>query len=330
MNLRKWLLMNEAGAESTTSGGTAGTATPAPAAEAPAGEPSVDASGPSSSDVELFASEADEGDEAGSAASESAPAAAAKPAEEAKPASSEAKPAEGAPAAKPAEGAPAAPKPGEAAAAPAAAPAAKPDEKPVVQETPEAKAAREAEEKAASEKQFNTLMDHYKIPDDMAVKLATEPENVLPWLAAKLHQNLSQQLAQYMEGQLPARIQFVQRIAEAETKAKAAFYAENDDLQAEKHEEMVIKAGSLFRQMNPTADAQTAAFAVGNMVRSALGLPQRAPKGSGSAAAPVTSVAAPAAAAAAPAFSPAGSSAAAGAAPQRSSNEFEALATEED
>lgn len=143
-------------------------------------------------------------------------------------------------------------------------------------------------------------MEFYKIPDDMAAKLPTEPENVLPVLAARVHQSVVKGVENWIQQHLPTYLNGMKTADAAESKAKAAFYGAHPDLTA--YEEQVIKAGQLYRQMNPNASPEVAIQAIGDIVRASVGLTRPA-----AGAAP----AAPAASAPAAGWSPAGSGAAA-------------------
>ena len=319
---REWPLEQEAGAESTAGASAETTPTPAANAEAaPAADlavggegdsDTVDADGPSKADVELFSDVADGETET-----------ATKPAVVAAPAATPVKPATVPVAATPATPAAAAPATPEVkpAVTPAVTPAAEPA-KPAAAaaETSEAKTVREAAEKADEEKLFNGLVDYYKIPDDMAARLPTEPENVLPVLAAKLHQALARSMTQMISQHLPQQIAQVQHLQRVDMEAKNSFYAANPDLK--QYEEQVLQAGTMYRKLNPTAAPDVAIRAIGKIVRDSLGLTVATPGGG--------TVPAAATAALAPAFSPAGSAGARSAAAPSSENEFERMASELD
>ena len=164
-------------------------------------------------------------------------------------------------------------------------------------------------------------MKNYGLPEDMAVKLQTEPEQVLPYLAARVHQNVVQQVVgrvtELLTTQLPTMIRNHQAISEAELTAKNTFYGRWPQLKV--HEETVKKAGVMFRSLNPNADSQTALEAIGKLVCDSLGIPQ----GTGGAPAAPAAPASPAA----PAFRPAGGSPGGGNAPQ-GDNVYTSLAEE--
>lgn len=313
--------MEEAEAGSTTSGSTASSPAPA-AAPAPVAAPA--ASAPVASNVSAEESpdidwekESDLGDEnevqhPPKAASAAAPAAA-KAAPVATPA-----------AAAPAVTAPAAAAPvAQPAAAPVAAPAAAPA-KPAVAaaETPEAKTAREAAEKVEDEKQFKGLMEYYKLPEDLVAKLQTEPENVLPHLAATLHRTIARGVVNLLQSQLPSYLHHHGEVTRANDEAKNEFYSANPHLKG--YEQQVLQAGAMYRQLNPTADRVTSIKAIGKIVTDSLGLTPGAP-----AAAPAAAAVAAAATAAA-GYQPAGAGGSRGPAPAGDSNEFTQMSLEDD
>lgn len=200
-----------------------------------------------------------------------------------------------------------------------AVPAAEPAKPaPKVAETPEAKTAREAAEKASEEKLFSGLVDFYKLPDDMAAKLTTEPENVLPYLAARVHRSIMEGVIRVLHTQLPQHIDTTIAVREAEGKSKSAFFDRWPTLKP--YEAQVLQAGQLYRSLNPTATQAQAIEAIGDIVSKSLGV---------AVAAPAAGAPAKPAASAAP-FKPAGSSASAAAPAPTSENEFEKFATEED
>jgi len=220
----------------------------------------------------------------------------------------------------------AAPKPGEAApAAPAAQPGqppapaqpAKPAEAPAAVETPEAKAARVQAERTASDKKLNDdLVNYYKIPDEWSARLATEPELVLPQLAARLHQTVLESVRNMLDQGVPQVVQGLMHVQQRESAAKAEFYKRWPTLS--KYEEQVLQAGRLFGQLNPTATPEERIERIGKIVSESLGIPIAPiamPQGG-----QAPAVSAPAA------FRPAGG--ASGSRPPAPANEFEALAEE--
>lgn len=276
------LLEQEVGSNPTTSPAANAPAAP-PAAPA---APSVDDAGEEVSSVDWakeseFVEEVDPGE---SIEDPTPPVAPTPPAPIPAPVAPAQPPAAAAPAPAPAPAAPAAPvvpaAPAAAAPAtapaPAPAPAAPPAPVPAApaetaeQQAARQKAEREATEKAAKE-QFDSLVSSYALPEDLATKLQTEPEKVLPWLAAKVHESVVNRVTELMHGQLPSMIKTMQGVERAEAEAKKAFYDRWPALAA--HEETVKRAGMMFRQLNPSAPPDKAIEAIGKMVCESLGLP---------------------------------------------------------
>lgn len=153
------------------------------------------------------------------------------------------------------------------------------EEEPQAAETPEQRTARETQEKAERERvekeQFAKLVEYYKIPDDMAARLSTEPELVLPVLAAKIHQALMRTSLNMLAQELPQRIEQIQTYRAAEEKSKEAFYSRWPGLKG--HEKQVLQVGRMYRQMNPKATPEQAIEKIGRVVNAALGLADTAP-----------------------------------------------------
>lgn len=162
------------------------------------------------------------------------------------------------------------------------------------------------------------LVKDYTLPEDMATKLQTEPEQVLPYLAARVHQNIVNRLTEMLQSQLPVMVRNVQAIDKSNEASKKAFYDAWPQLNAKDHERAVLEAGKMFRQLNPTADSETAIKTIGKLVCESLGIAM-APAAPGAPPAPPP----------APAFRPAGGGVGGqgGGAPAQD-NDFAALAEE--
>lgn len=266
MKLRMLQLMQEAGAESTGAGGT-GTASSEVAVTNLAGiEQSVDGE-TSSTDVEGDSPSTDWEDLMQDKDEEEAPSTtpvseqkpvAEKPVVEQKPAvATETKPvAEQKPAVEQTVG--------ETKPAMEAKPAA------VEQKTPEQQEAARVEFEKAEKDRFDGLVKSYELPEDMAVKLQTEPENVLPYLAARVHQNLARQLSQAMEQLMPQFVHSYNEGNKAETAARSAFETRWPELKGMDKE--VLEVGALFRRLNPKASAEEAIERIGSIVVQAKGM----------------------------------------------------------
>lgn len=165
---------------------------------------------------------------------------------------------------------------------------------------------------------LSQLEQVYALDQEAADAMLTDPETVLPKLAAKVHMEVMENSMRAMQAMVPVMLQQVQYHTEREGKAKNLFTSVNPDLADPQFEPAIMELGAVYRNVNKTAPPEVAAAAIGNLVRAALG------------------IAAPGAVAPQPQqqvqpqvapFTPA-RGAGGGNAPVRSSNPFEALAQE--
>jgi hypothetical protein len=119
------------------------------------------------------------------------------------------------------------------------------------------------------------LEKRYAIPADLATQLLTEPEIVLPKLAAQVHMAAVEQTLAQMRMLLPQTIESVTAAQVRESQAKTEFYSSWPELQG--HEQQVLAAGHMFRQINPTATKEQAIQAIGQLTMQALGMQRQAP-----------------------------------------------------
>lgn len=195
--------------------------------------------------------------------------------------------------------------------------------------TPAAPQKTEAElrtEAAASyDRHEKELTAHYKIPDELAAKLDTEPEVVLPVLAARMHIAVVNEVMARMSQSLPRAISEHKTFETREQAARAAFFTKWPGLEGK--DEYVFKAGTMYRGMNPNATHEEAVNGVGRLVYAALGLPVPGDTQAQQPAAGTTLPAAPGAPQRTP-FRPAGPGAAGGTPPGKETNEFSQMANE--
>lgn len=149
-------------------------------------------------------------------------------------------------------------------------------------ETAEQKLAREAKEKEQAAAYTKQLEDYYQIPEEHAARLPTEPEKVLPVLAARVHEAVLRSAQQWVMQAVPHFLQQHDTAQKAEAESKKAFYNRWPDLAP--HEKQVLEIGAMFRQMNPQATAKDSIEKIGQIACAALGITPRA--GNGSAPAP--------------------------------------------
>lgn len=161
------------------------------------------------------------------------------------------------------------------------------------------------------------LEELYAVDEESATALLTEPEKVLPALAAKVHMEVLENSMRAMQAMVPVMMQQVTQHTEVNNQARNLFVGMNPDLADPSLEPTILKLGTVYRSVNPTAPAPEAARAIGNLVRAALGI--AAPQAQAPAAPVQQSQAAP--------FTPA-RGAGGGSRPAVPSNPFEQLAAE--
>ena len=127
----------------------------------------------------------------------------------------------------------------------------------------------------------------YAFTEEEALAFQTEPELILPKLAANLHMRIAQDVLAGVQSVLPSLLQHVTTTSTAETAARELFYRTNQDLNNPAYEDAIIQCGKLFRSVNRDASPEQAAVLIGNMARQALGLAQLAAVNPSDAAAPV-------------------------------------------
>lgn len=225
------------------------------------------------------------------------------------------------------EEAPAAPAaPAEPAATPAPAPAAEPAAAPAPASTepvapaPVAPSASNEEYSAWRESRLSQLEQVYALDQEAANAMLTEPETVLPKLAAKVHMEVLENSMRAMQAMVPVMMQQIQHHTEVNSRAKNLFTSVNPDLADPRFEPAIMQLGTVYRNVNRNAPPEEAARAIGNLVRAALGI--AAPAQGMASAAPQAPVQAPAAP-----FAPA-RGAGGGSMPAAPSNPFEMLAQE--
>ncbi len=133
-----------------------------------------------------------------------------------------------------------------------------------------------AEDVSKMREEFHaTLKDYYKFDDETALRLQTEPELVLPQLAADLHLGVldavMQQLPQRMYGMMEQFTASTQR----ETAARNEFTEAFPELKGQ--EEVILRVGKMYRAAKPTATRAEAIKAIGEFTMQSLGLTRAAP-----------------------------------------------------
>lgn len=174
---------------------------------------------------------------------------------------------------------------------------------------------------AAREQAQGELVKQYALSSEDADKFLTEPEAVLPQLAANLHVQVVESITRILPALLPS---LLDQHRQAE-RAEEAFYAkvgEVDPRLVAEHRARVADIRPMFEKMNPSLQGEELAAALGKTAAQLLGL---APAEAAAAAVPA---AAPAPKPAPP--RPASTGGGAGAPPKKEErNEFELMAADD-
>jgi hypothetical protein len=118
------------------------------------------------------------------------------------------------------------------------------------------------------------LTKEYAFNEDDSSRLQTEPELVLPVLAAKMQVNMTQQIVEIVQRMMPQMLNPVLKSNSREAEAESFFKSHNADLDLsnDTHRSAIQEAGKAFRKMNPKATPEQAAKGIGRIVRTALGM----------------------------------------------------------
>lgn len=131
------------------------------------------------------------------------------------------------------------------------------------------------EQIAEMEKKFDEqLIAHFAINDDDTLALQTEPEKVLPRMAAKLYKDTIATVMQQIHSQIPAMLQNYAQASTREMQAQQEFFTAWPELK--EHSQQVLQMGVMYRQVNPKASPQEAVQRIGEMTMAALGLKRAA------------------------------------------------------
>lgn len=116
------------------------------------------------------------------------------------------------------------------------------------------------------------LEQMYALDAASADAMLTEPELVLPKLAARVHMEVMESSMRAMQAMMPVMMQQVQQHTEVEGKAKNLFSSINPDLVQAQYMPAIMQLGKVYREVNPSAGPEEAARAIGALVRSALNI----------------------------------------------------------
>lgn len=128
---------------------------------------------------------------------------------------------------------------------------------------------------ALRQQHWDNLRQFYTIPQEMAVRLQTEPELVLPEMAANVHMAVVENVMNTLPQQVMQMVQYQLKAVEAENSAKAKFFDAWPELKG--HEDAVLKVGAMVRAANKGMKAEEAIQRIGQVVMASLGLSRVTP-----------------------------------------------------
>lgn len=142
---------------------------------------------------------------------------------------------------------------------------------PAVQQPEPAQPAEAPVDMKALRAQYETeLTAYYAMDAQTAERLQTEPELVLPQLAARVHLEVLDAVLAQLPHRVNAMIQQRQTAQTRETEAEDSFFGAFPDLR--EHKDAVLRVGQMYRAANPKATKDEAVKAIGEFVRQSLGL----------------------------------------------------------
>jgi hypothetical protein len=132
------------------------------------------------------------------------------------------------------------------------------------------------EQIAEAEKKFDEqLISHFSVSEEDALALQTEPEKVLPKMAARLYKETVAAVMQQVHLQIPAMLESYTQASTREMQAQQEFFTAWPELR--EHSQQVLQIGMMYRQVNPNASPQEAIQRIGEMAMVALGLKRNPP-----------------------------------------------------
>lgn len=143
---------------------------------------------------------------------------------------------------------------------------------PTIQPTPAPTPSEPFDYAAWEKKELSNLESMYAINAADAEKLNTEPELILPKLAANMHMMVTKSIMTAMQGMIPEFVMNHSQAQRVDQEARSAFYGANPDLSDPKFEPAVLQVAKIFRAANPTAPREVAIKTIGDMVRMSLNL----------------------------------------------------------
>lgn len=138
----------------------------------------------------------------------------------------------------------------------------------------EAPALTQEERQAQRAAYVGAMEQYYALPEEMAAQLISEPEKVLPILAANLHVAVLEQVMQQVQRVVPQVLRQAQVGDVRETQAKGEFFKAWPELKG--YDKQIMEVGKMYRAMNPSASPEEAIRRIGETAMTALGIQKKA------------------------------------------------------
>lgn len=148
---------------------------------------------------------------------------------------------------------------------------------PVVPEVPPAEtpAAPAVDPVEARNGYLASLRQYYALSPENAQRLQTEPELVLPELAATLHLEVVDAIMNMLPQHVGSIVEHHTRVTQANKEAEDSFFKAWPELVG--HKDAVLRVGQMYRAANPKATKDQAIGVIGKFVMDSLGIVRTAP-----------------------------------------------------
>lgn len=139
--------------------------------------------------------------------------------------------------------------------------------------TPEAPATPPVDRAAQRQQYMTQLQTDYAISDEDAQMMLTEPEKVLPKIAAQLHVNVVDTVIAAVMNNLPRAINAIQAQAQVSSESENEFFKAWPQLKKAEYQATVYDAVAAYRALRPQAPRDEVMRAAGLQAMIALRLP---------------------------------------------------------
>ena len=119
----------------------------------------------------------------------------------------------------------------------------------------------------------------YQLTQQEVEQVLSEPDKALPKLMARVHVNAVQGVLRHVAQQMPAMVTGLLKVQEENRGREEQFFKAWPQLDRSKHSQDILRAGQVFRQLNPQATMEEFIRAVGAQVVIQHGLHLQRPPG---------------------------------------------------